>query len=81
MPVTPSLAGSSPVNERTVDRLKVKAFATRQAMGAAAGSDVATRLKALLATKVTVRMIFAARLRRTKRSPRWPRRTASTGRA
>nr|WP_206294142.1 glucosamine-6-phosphate deaminase [Humisphaera borealis] len=48
------------MNERTVDRLKVKAFATRQAMGAAAGSDVATRLKALLATKVTVRMIFAA---------------------
>lgn len=50
----------TPVLEKTVDRLKVKVFDTRAAMGAAAGEDVSNLLRALLANKRTVRMIFAA---------------------
>lgn len=54
------MATAAPTAERTVDRLKVKAFATRSAMGAAAGADAADRLRALLAAQPNVRMIFAA---------------------
>ncbi len=58
MGTTPgNLAGI--IDERQVDRLKIRAFATRQQMGHAAGSDAAARLKSLLAKK-SVRMVFAA---------------------
>lgn len=48
------------IDERQVDRLKIRAFETRQQMGHAAGRDAAARLKSLLARKKSVRMVFAA---------------------
>ena len=43
-----------------VDRLAVQVFASRAAMGAAAGRDVSDRIKTLLHGQDLVRMIFAA---------------------
>jgi glucosamine-6-phosphate deaminase len=54
------MAGPEPIETRTVEKLKVEVYRDRAAMGAAAGSDAAARLKALLAAKKNVRMIFAA---------------------
>ena len=51
---------TKPVLERNVDRLKVRVYADRRAMGAAAGTDAAAKLRELLAAKRAVRMIFAA---------------------
>lgn len=50
----------APTLERTVDRLRVRVYPDRAALGAAAGRDAADRLRALLAAKPNVRMIFAA---------------------
>jgi glucosamine-6-phosphate deaminase len=44
----------------TVDRLRVRVYPDRQAMGAAAAGDVAARLRALLAGQARVRAIFAS---------------------
>jgi glucosamine-6-phosphate deaminase len=50
----------TPKTSRTFDRLSVESFATRAEMGSAAAADVATALKARLASQAGVRMIFAA---------------------
>lgn len=49
-----------PTVERTVDRLKVKAYADRRAMGAAAGTAAADAVRKLIAAGKSPRMIFAA---------------------
>ncbi|MEK0312711.1 glucosamine-6-phosphate deaminase [Cohnella sp. 56] len=49
-----------PVRQQSADDLKVRVYRTRGEMGAAAGADVAARIKGLLATKRTIRMVFAA---------------------
>ena len=46
--------------EFTKDKLKVKVFDTREKMGQVAGEDVAACIKALLAKKEYINMIFAA---------------------
>jgi glucosamine-6-phosphate deaminase len=46
--------------ETTVDRLKVKVYADRRALGAAAGADVAARMRQLQCAGRSLRMIFAA---------------------
>ncbi len=43
-----------------VDALRVRVFATRQAMGEAAGKDVVAKIQVLLREKERIRMIFAA---------------------
>lgn len=48
------------VFEQTVDSLKVKVFHDRRALGAAAGAEVAARIKQLLSEKQSIRIIFAA---------------------
>jgi glucosamine-6-phosphate deaminase len=48
------------VVEKTVDRLRVKVYADRRALGAAAGADVAWRMRQLQAEGRNLRMIFAA---------------------
>lgn len=48
------------VKKQKVDSLKVNVYQDRQSMGIAAGSDVAAKIKELLAQKESVRMIFAA---------------------
>lgn len=49
-----------PVIEAKAGDLNVRVYRTRGEMGAAAGSDVAAKIKALLRTKPSIRMIFAA---------------------
>ncbi|SFA79898.1 glucosamine-6-phosphate deaminase [Cohnella sp. OV330] len=49
-----------PVIEAKAGDLNVRVYRTRGEMGAAAGSDVAVKIKALLRTKPSIRMIFAA---------------------
>lgn len=49
-----------PLESFTVDRLKVRVYADRPSVGAAAGQDVAARVKELLGRQDRVRMIFAA---------------------
>jgi glucosamine-6-phosphate deaminase len=46
--------------KRTVDSLKVHVYADRLALGAAAGAEVAARIKQLLSEKQVIRIIFAA---------------------
>lgn len=46
--------------EFTKDKLKVKVFDTREKMGQVAAEDVAVCIKALLAKKEHINMIFAA---------------------
>ncbi|OUS76738.1 glucosamine-6-phosphate deaminase [Paenibacillus sp. MY03] len=48
------------VRTETVDALKVSVFKDRGALGAAAGMDVAAKIKELLSRKAGIRMIFAA---------------------
>ncbi|SDO56958.1 glucosamine-6-phosphate deaminase [Paenibacillus sp. yr247] len=48
------------VKEHTVDRLKVKVYENREELGRAAGMEVAKRIKELLSTQQSVRIIFAA---------------------
>jgi alkylation response protein AidB-like acyl-CoA dehydrogenase len=50
----------TPQTTETVDRLRVRVYPDRQAMGAAAAGDVAARLRALLAGQARVRAIFAS---------------------
>ncbi|MDG0792552.1 glucosamine-6-phosphate deaminase [Cohnella ginsengisoli] len=49
-----------PVIEAQAGDLKVRVYRSRGEMGAAAGSDVAAKIKSLLRTKPSIRMIFAA---------------------
>lgn len=49
-----------PVKEAKANDLKVRVYRTRGEMGAAAGSDVAAKIKEVLRTKPVIRMIFAA---------------------
>lgn len=49
-----------PVKTETMDRLKVRLYENREELGAAAAAAVGERLRALLAVKPAVRMIFAA---------------------
>ena len=48
------------MSHRTVERLQVRTFATRAAMGTAAAFDVAKEIRTRLAAGNGVRMIFAA---------------------
>jgi glucosamine-6-phosphate deaminase len=49
-----------PVQAFQKDSLKVRVYATREAMGQAAASDVATHLRQVLAEQETARIVFAA---------------------
>jgi glucosamine-6-phosphate deaminase len=49
-----------PVQAFQKDSLKVRVYATREAMGQAAASDVATHLRQILAEQETARIVFAA---------------------
>jgi glucosamine-6-phosphate deaminase len=49
-----------PLTEHTVDRLRVRVYPDRAMLGAAAGADVASKLRELLQAHGRVRMIFAA---------------------
>ena len=49
-----------PLKTEMVDRLKVRVYGDRAAMGNAAGSDVAQKMRELLSEKERVRMVFAA---------------------
>src|SRR4051812_21757913 len=49
-----------PIQEFSVDRLRVRVYPDRRALGAAAGTDVASKLRELLEAHGRVRMIFAA---------------------
>ncbi|HWJ87983.1 MAG TPA: 6-phosphogluconolactonase [Pelagibacterium sp.] len=53
-------AASEDAGERRVDRLKVRSFATREEMAQRAADDIAAGLRAALAKKQQVRMVFAA---------------------
>jgi glucosamine-6-phosphate deaminase len=55
-----SMSTTQPIRTQTVDRLRVSDYPDRRALGEAAGADVAARVRALLAAKPAVRMIFAA---------------------
>jgi glucosamine-6-phosphate deaminase len=50
----------APVEDFSVDRLRVRVYADRKALGAAGGNDVAAKLRELLEGHGWVRMIFAA---------------------
>jgi len=49
-----------PVRTEKVDRLLVRVYKDREAMGAAAGADVAEKIRELLSRQERVRMVFAA---------------------
>ena len=49
-----------PLKTETVDRLEVCVYENRQALGAAAGADIAAKIKELLSEQERVRMVFAA---------------------
>jgi 6-phosphogluconolactonase/glucosamine-6-phosphate isomerase/deaminase len=49
-----------PLKTETVDRLTVRVYEDREAMGSAAGADVAEKVRELLSQKERVRMVFAA---------------------
>jgi glucosamine-6-phosphate deaminase len=49
-----------PLTSRTVDKLRVRVYGDRAAMGRAAGTDAAAKLRDLLSRQSRVRMIFAA---------------------
>ena len=51
---------AEPVKTLTVEKLKVKVYPDRRQLGEAAGREVASCVRSLLATKPTLRMIFAA---------------------
>ncbi len=50
----------TPLLDRKIDRLTVKTFADREAMGAAAAADIAEALRERLASQENVRVIFAS---------------------
>ena len=49
-----------PIKTEQVDKLKVKVYADRKALGAAAGAEAAAKIKQLLADKAEIRIVFAA---------------------
>jgi 6-phosphogluconolactonase/glucosamine-6-phosphate isomerase/deaminase len=49
-----------PLRTETVDRLAVRVYEDREAMGRAAGLDVADKVREILSEKERVRMVFAA---------------------
>ncbi|MCZ8512729.1 glucosamine-6-phosphate deaminase [Paenibacillus filicis] len=51
---------AEPVRKDKVDQLNVEVYANRSELGAAAGSDVAGKMKELLGRQDRVRMVFAA---------------------
>ncbi|MBA2319793.1 MAG: 6-phosphogluconolactonase [Deltaproteobacteria bacterium] len=56
----PTFTAPAPVATERVDRLSVEAHADRAALGLAAGSAVAARIRELLGAQERVRMVFAA---------------------
>jgi glucosamine-6-phosphate deaminase len=54
------VAPLEPTRHRTMERLRVRSYATRAAMGRAAAHDIAEAIRARLAAGAGVRMIFAA---------------------
>lgn len=55
-----AMSMSAPIKTETVEKLRVQVYASRADMGAAAGADVAAKIKSLQSAQPTVRMIFAA---------------------
>jgi glucosamine-6-phosphate deaminase len=55
-----TVASREQMRHRTVERLRVHSFATREAMGAQAAQDIAAAIRARLTDAAGVRMIFAA---------------------
>jgi 6-phosphogluconolactonase/glucosamine-6-phosphate isomerase/deaminase len=53
-------SGAEPLKTETVDQLEVRVYETRQALGASAGADIATKVNDLLSEQERVRMVFAA---------------------
>lgn len=53
-------SGAEPLKTENVDRLEVRVYENRQALGAAAGADIAAKVKELLSEQERVRMVFAA---------------------
>jgi glucosamine-6-phosphate deaminase len=51
---------TAPIKTQTFEKLRVKMYASRAEMGAAAGGDVAAKIRSLQSAQPTVRMIFAA---------------------
>src|SRR5258708_3226227 len=51
---------AEPIETQTVEKLKVKVYADRRALGEAAGRDVAECIRAMQRAKPNLRMIFAA---------------------
>jgi glucosamine-6-phosphate deaminase len=51
---------NGPLRTAQVDRLAVRVYRDRQAMGEAAGTDVAATMRAILARQAGVRIVFAA---------------------
>ena len=51
---------NSMIHQRTAGTLDVRVYASRKAMGDAAGRDIAETMRALLAEKDEINMIFAA---------------------
>jgi glucosamine-6-phosphate deaminase len=50
----------TPIQTRSIEKLRVQVYGDRAALGQAAGAAVADRMRTLLKTKRTLRMIFAA---------------------
>lgn len=51
---------AKPIRKETVESLNVEVYANRSELGAAAGRDVAEKMKELLGQKDRIRMVFAA---------------------
>lgn len=51
---------AKPIKQARIDALQVNVYEDRKALGYAAGSDAANKIKELLAEKAGIRMIFAA---------------------
>ena len=51
---------SKAIRELQVDKLRIKIYADRQAMGLASAQAMASKLKELLSKKDTVNVVFAA---------------------
>ncbi|MDQ3636530.1 MAG: glucosamine-6-phosphate deaminase [Actinomycetota bacterium] len=54
------MAGTEPLATETVDKLTVKVFEDREALGDSAGADAAEAIRELLGRKERVRVVFAA---------------------
>jgi glucosamine-6-phosphate deaminase len=58
--MTPFASSLTPPKLRQLEKLRIKSFASRQELGAAAAEEIATELRARLARQDKVRMVFAA---------------------